>query len=68
MFEVDVFKHPRFCDEFSQVVNSRFPLTETLCRSLFSMEEVFETIQMSSLILTMVIKLLVIFFISLTSM
>ena len=24
VFEVDVFKHPRFCDEFSHVVNRRF--------------------------------------------
>ena len=24
MFEVDVFEHPRFCDEFSHVVNRRF--------------------------------------------
>ena len=24
VFEVDVFEHPRFCDEFSHVVNRRF--------------------------------------------
>ena len=24
MYEVDVFEYPRFCDEFSHVVNKRF--------------------------------------------
>ena len=34
---VDVFEHPRFCDEFSHVVNKSFVSTATLSRSLSSM-------------------------------
>ena len=34
---VDVFEHPRFCDEFSHVVNTSFVSTATLSRSLSSM-------------------------------
>ena len=30
MCVVDVFEHPRFCDEFSHVVNMRFVATEAL--------------------------------------
>ena len=32
MFEVDVFEHPRFCDEFSHLMNRSF----LACASLFS--------------------------------
>ena len=67
MCEVDVFEHPRFCNEFSHLVNSRFLDTETLRGSLTSMEWMFEMIETFSLIFTMVIKLSIIFFIILTS-
>ena len=29
--EVDVFDHPRFCDEFSHLVNRGFDATASLC-------------------------------------
>ena len=38
MFEVDVFEHPRFWDELSQVVNGRFVATAALCKCLISTE------------------------------
>ena len=37
-WEVDVFEHPRFCDEFSHVVNRSFVSTASLSWSLTSME------------------------------
>ena len=37
-FEVDVFKHPRFCDEFSHLVTLRFVANSTLCWIHISME------------------------------
>ena len=30
MFEVDVIEHPRFCDEFSYLMNRRFLASESL--------------------------------------
>ena len=30
LFEVDVFEHPRFCDEFSHLVNGRLFATGSL--------------------------------------
>ena len=32
--EVDVFEHPRFCDEFSRLVKIRFVANSNLCWSL----------------------------------
>ena len=37
-WEVDVFEHPRFCDEFSHLVNRSFVSTASLSWSLTSME------------------------------
>ena len=36
MFEVDVFEHPRFWDEFSHLVNGQFVATAVLCGCLIS--------------------------------
>ena len=36
--EVDVFEHPRFCDEFSHLVDEGFYATWCLCRVLNLME------------------------------
>ena len=36
MFEVDVFEHPRFWDEYSNLVNGRFVATAVLCGCLIS--------------------------------
>ena len=44
MFEVYVFEHPRFCDEFSHVVNWRFVANLTLCESLSSIKYMSEMI------------------------
>ena len=43
-FEVDVFEHPRFCDEFSHIVTLRFVANSTLCWIHISMERMFEMI------------------------
>ena len=43
-FEVDVFVHPRFCDEFSHLVTEHFVAISTLCWRLISMEWMFELI------------------------
>ena len=40
--EVDVVEHPRFCDEFSHLMNRRLLLIESLCSGLISMEYMFE--------------------------
>ena len=37
-FEVDVFEHPRFSDEFSHLVTGYFVAISTLCLRLISME------------------------------
>ena len=37
-FEVDVFEHPRFCDEFSHLATLRFVAKSTLCWIHISME------------------------------
>ena len=42
--EVDVFEHPRFCDEFSNLVNRHVVKPATLCWSPIWMEYTFETI------------------------
>ena len=34
MFEVDVFDHPRFCDEFSHLMNRTFLASASLSLSL----------------------------------
>ena len=41
---VDVFEHPRFCDEFSYLVGRSLVPTISLCSSLTSMEKMFLTI------------------------
>ena len=41
-FEVDVFEHPRFCDEFSHLMTLRFVANSTLCWINISMEWMFE--------------------------
>ena len=46
--EVDVFKHLRFCDDFSHLVTTRFLATAKLCLSVTLMEYMFEMIQISS--------------------
>ena len=38
MFEVDVFEHPRFCDELSHLVNRHKVANITLCKGLSSIE------------------------------
>ena len=43
-FEVDVFVHPRFCDEFSHLATGHFVAISTLCWRLISMEWMFELI------------------------
>ena len=42
VFEVDVFEHPIFCDEFSHLMNRSFP---TFCKSFF--ESLFHPIDVS---------------------
>ena len=42
VFEVDVFEHPRICDEFSHLVNRSFP---TFCKSFF--ESLFHPVDVS---------------------
>ena len=44
-FEVDVFEHPRFCDEFSHLMTGHFVANSTLCWRLSSIERMFELIQ-----------------------
>ena len=41
-WEVDIFEHPRICNEFSHVVDGRLVPTATLCLSHKSMEKMFE--------------------------
>ena len=43
-FEIDVFVHPRFCDEFSHLVTGHFVAISTLCLRLISIEWMFELI------------------------
>ena len=43
MCEVDVFEQPRFCDDFSHLVNMHFAATASLCLKPTSMEKMFET-------------------------
>ena len=43
--EVDVFDHPRFCDEFSHLVNKHVEEPASLCWSLNWMKYTFETIK-----------------------
>ena len=38
---VDVFEHPRFCDEFSHLVNRGFDATASLFWSLTIIEDIF---------------------------
>ena len=43
MFEVDVFEHPRFWDEFSHLVNGRFVAIPDLFRFLISTKRMLVT-------------------------
>ena len=45
MFEVDVFEHPRICDEFLHLMNRSFP---TFCKSFF--EPLFHPIDVSHIL------------------
>ena len=56
MFEVDVFEHPRFWDEFSHLVNGRFVATPDHCRCLISAKSTFETCLKSCCIVSSVIS------------
>ena len=43
-FEVDVFEHPRFCDNLSHLVIGHFVAKSTLCWRLISMDRMFQLI------------------------
>ena len=45
--EVDVFEHPRFCDEFSHLVNRSFDATASVLWSHTLIEYMFQTFYMS---------------------
>ena len=44
MFEVDVFEHPRFCDEFSHLKNRTFLASASLSLSLSCNQLIFSHI------------------------
>ena len=43
MFEVDVFEHPRFCDEFSHLMNRNFLASASLSPSLTFIQLMVDT-------------------------
>ena len=58
VFEVDVFEHPRFCDEFSHVVNRRFLAPVTFWGFLTSIQLLLLMFLLTSRNVTLIILLL----------
>ena len=58
VFEVDVFEHPRFCDEFSHVVNRRFLAPVTFRGFLRSIQLMLLMFLLTSRNVTLIILLL----------
>ena len=58
VFEVDVFEHPRFCDEFSHVLNRRFLASVSFRGILTSIQLLLLMFLLTSINVTLIILLL----------